>query len=232
MIGVLVFLRLTGKSQMANLTPLDTVNSVVMGALIGSILYMPDESVWVLVFAIVIWILLNVILRYLLQNTTFNRLLHGKSDFLIKDGEVNLKAIRRNNLGIEQLRAILRENEIYSLRDVSELRFETDGKFTIYRKKNDLDTFLLINAGTILDDALKRSGQNETWLRDKMKTFGFENLKKIYCAEWSPSRGFYIITTDGKIIDRMDKPKKKKPRKRKVIVKNENAEGKTTVKSE
>ncbi len=42
MIGVLLFLRMTGKTQMANLTALDTVNTIVLEALVGSIIYMPD----------------------------------------------------------------------------------------------------------------------------------------------------------------------------------------------
>ena len=38
MIGILVFLRIAGKAQMAQITPLDTVSAFVIGALVGGIL--------------------------------------------------------------------------------------------------------------------------------------------------------------------------------------------------
>ena len=44
MIGILVFLRLAGKAQMAQITPLDTVSAFAIGALVGGVLYNPDMS--------------------------------------------------------------------------------------------------------------------------------------------------------------------------------------------
>lgn len=37
MLGVLFFLRISGKTQMAQLTPLDSVNAFVLGALVGGV---------------------------------------------------------------------------------------------------------------------------------------------------------------------------------------------------
>lgn len=54
MIGILAFLRITGKAQMAQLTPLDTVSAFVIGALVGGVLYNPDMSVWHLLFALAV----------------------------------------------------------------------------------------------------------------------------------------------------------------------------------
>ena len=51
MLGILVFLRITGKTQMAQLTPLDTVSAFVIGALVGGVLYNPDMSMWHILFA-------------------------------------------------------------------------------------------------------------------------------------------------------------------------------------
>lgn len=55
MIGILVFLRIAGKAQMAQLTPLDTVSAFVIGALVGGVLYNPDMSVWHILFALAVW---------------------------------------------------------------------------------------------------------------------------------------------------------------------------------
>ena len=41
MIGILVFLRIAGKAQMAQITPLDTVSAFVIGALVGGFYTIP-----------------------------------------------------------------------------------------------------------------------------------------------------------------------------------------------
>ncbi len=41
MLGVLFFLRISGKTQMAQLTPLDSVNAFVLGALVGGVSIVP-----------------------------------------------------------------------------------------------------------------------------------------------------------------------------------------------
>ena len=38
MLGVIFFLRVSGKTQMAQLTPLDSVNAFVLGALVGGVI--------------------------------------------------------------------------------------------------------------------------------------------------------------------------------------------------
>lgn len=125
MMGVLLFLRMTGKTQMANLTPLDTVNTIVLGALVGSIIYMSDTRIWILGFAMLVWFILNIAVRGLLKINFFNKLIHGKPDFLIREGKLDMKVLDKNNLGIDQFRAKLREKEILSLLDVDEAVFET-----------------------------------------------------------------------------------------------------------
>lgn len=54
MIGILVFLRVTGKAQMGQVTPLDTVSAFVIGALVGGVLYNPEMSMWHILFALTV----------------------------------------------------------------------------------------------------------------------------------------------------------------------------------
>lgn len=199
MLGVLVFLRMTGKTQMANLTPLDTVNTIVLGALVGSIIYMPDTRVWILGFALAVWFALNMLVRLLLKVNYFNQLIHGKPEFLIKNGKIDLKILKKNHLGIEQFRAKLRESQIFSLLDVDEVVFETDGKFTIVEKKQTPESYLLVNNGEIAEDMLKEAGRDKKWLEKELAGLGYTEIKKIFCAEYTPERGFYVIDVDGAI---------------------------------
>lgn len=202
MIGVLLFLRMTGKTQMANLTPLDTVNTIVLGALVGSIIYMPDTRVWILAFAMVVWFLLNILVRLLLRLNFFSRLIHGEPEVLIKDGKINLEIMKRNNLGIDQFRAKLRESDVFSLLDVDEVVFETDGKFTIIKKNKGSESYLLISNGEIVKEELQSSGYDEDWLEKQLSDFGYEKTVDIFAAEYTTKRGFYVIDKDGNILNK------------------------------
>ncbi|MFC2319781.1 MAG: DUF421 domain-containing protein, partial [Segatella oulorum] len=64
MIGILAFLRIAGKAQMAQITPLDTVSAFVIGALVGGVLYNPDMSMWHILFALAVWTAFNLFVRF------------------------------------------------------------------------------------------------------------------------------------------------------------------------
>ena len=114
MLGVIFFLRISGKTQMAQLTPLDSVNSFVLGALVGGVIYNPDTPVWYLVFAFAVWTAANVSLRYLMRFHRIRRAIKGDSVMLVRDRRLVMREFRRNGLEMEQFRTMLRENGIFS----------------------------------------------------------------------------------------------------------------------
>ena len=199
MVGVLFFLRLSGKTQMAQMTPTDTVNSFVIGAIVGGIIYAPELSVWDMLFAILIWMFINLLVKWLTKNEFFKHLIHGQSEFIIKDGLLDLKAMERNNLDIEELITKLREQEIYSLLDVDDVRLEIDGQLTVFQKKKDLLSYLLVSNGAVLKESLAEAGKDLDWLQAELAQLGFPDISKLYCLEWTPHRGFYVVDKHGAI---------------------------------
>lgn len=109
MIGILVFLRLAGKAQMAQITPLDTVSAFVIGALVGGVLYNPDMSMWHILFALAVWTGFNMLVRFAMRSARLRHFIKGESVFLVKDGIINFKNFKRNSLEMEQFRLLLRQ---------------------------------------------------------------------------------------------------------------------------
>ncbi|MCD7899851.1 MAG: DUF421 domain-containing protein [Bacteroides sp.] len=166
---------------------------------------MPDTRFWILGFAMLIWFILNLLVRWLLRVNLFSKLINGEPEILIKDGKIDMTILKRNNLGIDQFRAKLRESEIFSLLDVEEVVFETDGEFTIIKKKSGSESFLLISNGEIVEEQLKDSGHDKSWLQKNLKELGYDKMEEIFCAEYTPRRGFYIIDMDGNIMNKNKK---------------------------
>ena len=180
MIGVIFFMRLAGKTQMGMITPLDTVNSFIIGALIGGVIYNPGLSVWLMLFSIFIWALINIAVRQLSKINFINRLINGSSEYLIKKGVLMLGTLKKNNMTMHQLKTKLREQEVFWLLDVDDVRFETNGAITVFRKEDAILSYLLINKGEILKATLRDAKRDEDWLRNEMDKLGFLILKSFF----------------------------------------------------
>lgn len=198
MLGVILFLRISGKTQMAQLTPLDSVNAFVLGAIVGGVIYNPDTPVWYLVFSFAVWTAVNVALRYLMRFRRIRKAIRGDTVMIVRDRKLVLREFRRNGLEMEQFRTMLRENGIFSMFDVDDVRFETNGHITVSRRNEPPESYLMVNNGKILDSSLRRSGKSKRWLMRHLQQLGFRSAEKLFCAEWTPGRGFYVVPLEEK----------------------------------
>ncbi|MDR1683966.1 MAG: DUF421 domain-containing protein [Elusimicrobiota bacterium] len=200
LICILVFLRFMGKTQVSQMTPLDTVNAFVIGAMVSGVVYDPDVTVWHFVWAIAVWMLLNYAVRFLSHSNFFSNLVFGKAEYLIKNGIINLALVRKNHMDLEAIKSVLRERDIYSLTDVKDLIFERDGNFSVTTRKNRQDSCILIDNGEPVEDALKNIGKTQEWLDGEMKNFNLAQGQEIFALDWTPGKGFYIVDKDGNIL--------------------------------
>lgn len=201
MVGVLCFLRISGKSQMTQMSPTDVVNSFVIGAIVGGTIYAPDLSVWYMIFGMIIWTIINIVIHLLTKIPFFNRLFYGSVDFLIKDGVMDLKAMHRNKINAGQLVGKLREQRIFTLLDVDDVRLETDGQITVFMKTEDTPGFLLVSEGNIQEENLKDAQRSSTWLKAELQKLKFNKIEDLFCVEWTPKRGFFIVDNNGETLD-------------------------------
>ena len=199
MLGILVFLRITGKAQMAQLTPLDTVSAFVIGALVGGVLYNPDMSMWHILFALAVWTGFNMLVRFAMRSARLRHFIKGESSFLVRNGAINFKAFKRNSLEMEQFRRLLRQKGIFSMFDVDDVVFETNGAVTVLPTERTADSILFVNNGEIVESSLKRANcSRELVLRNIVRN-GFKGPHELFCMEWTPRRGFYFVTFDGDV---------------------------------
>lgn len=197
MIGILVFLRIAGKAQMAQITPLDTVSAFVIGALVGGVLYNPNMSMWHILFALAVWTAFNLFVRFCMRSARLRHFIKGESEYLVKNGIINFKAFKRNSLEMEQFRMLLRQKGIFSMFDIEDVLFETNGAVTVSEPGEMAESHLLINNGAIVEHNLKRSHRSKSWVLHQLKSNGYGNPSDLFCMEWTPRKGFYFVTYEG-----------------------------------
>ena len=199
MIGILVFLRIAGKAQMAQITQLDTVSAFVIGALVGGVLYNPDMSMWHILFALTVWTLFNMLIRFAMRSARLRHFIKGESVFLVKDGAINFKNFKRNSLEMEQFRLLLRQKGIFSMFDAEDVIFETNGAVTVLPPNHTAPSFLLVNNGAIIESTLDQCNRSKTWVLSNIVHNGFESPSELFCMEWTPRKGFYFVTYEGEV---------------------------------
>ena len=199
MIGILAFLRITGKAQMAQITPLDTVSAFVIGALVGGVLYNPDMSMLHMGFALIVWTGFNMLVRFAMRSAYMRHLIKGKSDFLVKKGIINFGNFKRNSLEMEQFRMLLRQKGIFSMFDVEDVLFETNGAVTVLPTGKTADSFLIVNNGEFVESGLAGSEKSKEWALYHIKRNGFNSPSELFCMEWTPNKGIYFVSFEGKV---------------------------------
>lgn len=199
MIGILAFLRITGKAQMAQITPLDTVSAFVIGALVGGALYNPDMSMLHIIFALIVWTGFNMLVRFAMRSAYMRHLIKGKSDFLVKKGIINFGNFKRNSLEMEQFRMLLRQKGIFSMFDVEDVLFETNGAVTVLPTGKTADSFLIVNNGEFVESGLAGSEKSKEWALYHIKRNGFNGPSELFCMEWTPNKGIYFVSFKGKV---------------------------------
>lgn len=210
LIGVLLVLRLMGKKELAQITPLDFVYALILGGIIEESLYDSAVPVYEMLFSLFYWALLIFVLEKIsIKSPWFKRIAQGGPEVLIENGELNIKSMKRNNMDVDEVRMLLRMQGVFSVSEVRYGILEESGQLSVMQfakeepptRKETLDDFeentmsmLLIDAGKIENKRLEERGLDETWLRNKIKEKTGEDVENIYFAEWDEDEEFYIQT--------------------------------------
>lgn len=208
LLALLLITRILGKKEMSQLTPFDFIYSIVLGGILEESIYDDKVNPLHVWFAVAVWGIMLYIIEKLTQKYDKIRiLLKGETSILIKDGEFNIDELNKNNLEMEQLRVMMRQQGVFSLSEVCDLFLEPGGTISLkkYAKydpvtpemlnldaKDGSVNFLFVDEGKVNEGILKYVGKSKQWLYDSLAEEGYPNLREILYAEWSETNGFYI----------------------------------------
>ena len=201
-IGIFILLRIMGKKTMSELTPFDLIYILLLGAVVEEAIYDDKVNVLHVLFAILLWGIFVYVIEKALQHTDkFSTFIEGEPAILIEKGRLNLKELEANYFDIEQLRSMLRQNNVYSIADVYYAILEVNGNLTVItRDEAVVPSALLIEFGTIQENTLNYIMKDELWLRTELSKQGHNDLSEIVYCEWlESSKELKIETYDNTI---------------------------------
>ncbi|RXI98602.1 DUF421 domain-containing protein [Anaerobacillus alkaliphilus] len=122
-----LFLRVSGRKSIAQMT----VTTTVIMISIGSIIVQPiiEDSVTKTIISIGIFIGVLIIVEYLqVHFNGLEKLFTGKAKSVIENGQINLENLRKMRLTIDKIEMQLRQNGVSNISDVKNATIEANGQ--------------------------------------------------------------------------------------------------------
>jgi uncharacterized membrane protein YcaP (DUF421 family) len=173
---LLVAIRLMGKRVAGQLSLSELAVIVTLGAAIGVPIEVPEHGMLPAAIVLAVAIAYQRVIGFLsFRSRRMELLTQGDLTVLMRDGVLNLPAMRKSGLSRERVYAALRERGIEHLGEVRRMYFETSGAFSIYPANNprpglsivppehpglerQRDLVACVSCGTVLEQS-RRSGK-------------------------------------------------------------------------
>ncbi|WP_240376462.1 DUF421 domain-containing protein [Bacillus piscicola] len=184
---LLLTLRMMGKREIGDISVLDFVVSIMFAELAVISIEDTKEPLIKTVIPIVILLMIQVTLAFLsLKSERVRHLLDGKPTFLIKNGQIDEKAMKKQRYNFDDLLTQIRQQNVKDISDVEFAVLEPSGDLSVFEKEEGEQTFFplpLIIDGKVQADHLQKAKKDELWLRRELRKAGIMHIHDIsYCA--------------------------------------------------
>lgn len=213
-IALLIAMRLMGKRQLGELE----LSELVITVLISDIAAHPLQDIGIplmngLLPIIILLCCELIISGVIVKSNRAKEFLCGKPSFLIVNGVINQKEMKKNRFSPDELAEELRTQSIL---DISLIKFailETDGRLNIVlfpserpvtagqmsiQTKDSGYPVIVINNGKIVEKNLQLCGRDEGWLQNELSVRKIKDVKDVYLMSVNSAGQIYFAQAEGK----------------------------------
>ncbi|WP_379969582.1 YetF domain-containing protein [Ectobacillus sp. sgz5001026] len=215
-IVLLVLARLLGKKQLSQLTFFNYITGITIGSIAANIAGENETSFLNGLTSIIWWSFLTFVMEYIgIKSSKARIILDDEPTIVMKEGKILEKALKSVRLNIDDFSMMLREQGVFSSKDVSYAVLEPDGKLSILKKvenqlvtKKDLQVpttipkYLpteIISDGEIVHKNLKELDVTKEWVLQQLKKQGIHSIEEVFYAEIQTDGSLYIDLKRDKI---------------------------------
>lgn len=209
---VLLFaMRLMGKRQIGELQTSELITTLLLSELAVGPITNKNLPIIHAIIPIFLLLSLEVITSFALtKSNRLKKLLYGAPTILIKDGEINIKALVDNRIEIDELMSELRQKNAPDVSSVKYAILEDNGKLSVFLKAEKspptgedfhltpIDGGIaheIIIDGEVVEENLTLMGKDNKWLS---KQLGKENtdLKDVFLFTLNDADEIRLIRKD------------------------------------
>jgi uncharacterized membrane protein YcaP (DUF421 family) len=199
--------RIMTKKAIAEMTAYEIAGLMVISNVAAEPLV--DKVVIKSVYGVGMLIVLMLITGRLALINKLTPIFEHTATIVIENGQINMLALKRLHLTLNQLEGLLRQQGHDKVSDIQTAVFEAQGNLSVFPKAEntpvtlkDLNiassnkqlTLPLILDGSIIESNLQHIHKNELWLLSELKKQGIQNYKKqVALAELDSSWNVVIV---------------------------------------
>lgn len=192
---ITIIYRIMGKREIGELSIMDFIVSIFITDMVAMSIENYKESIWISLIPIIILTTIQIVFSYVsMKNKTIKNVVDGKPSIIMKNGKINFEEMKIQRYGLEDLLSQLRELSVKSLEEVDYAILETNGKLSIFLKKDDKKRIYpmpLIVDGEIEIETLKELNKNKEWLDKELRKKKVKLEDIFYC--FYKNKKLYII---------------------------------------
>ncbi len=206
---LLVLARFMGKKQISQLTFFHYVTGITIGSIAADIAGESETPFTDGLVAMVWWAVLTIIMNFIAMKSKKARvLLDDKPIIVIQEGRIEEEALRKARLTTNDLNMLLREQSIFSVKDVYYAIFEVNGKLSVMKRagtenatRMDVKASVkepkyipteIISDGELILKNLADLNVTEEWVLAELKKKGINRVDQIFYAEIQENGDLYI----------------------------------------
>ena len=207
--AVVIFLiRVMGKRQIGELQPAEFVVTMLVSEIAS--IPMQDNTIPILnsISALFVLVAYEVITSAVsLKSYKFRAFVQGHPIIVIRDGVIDIKALKKMRMSVNDLMGALRQKDVFEISQVSYAIFETNGQISVLLKPENMNAtagdlnlrpqdegmpFAVICDGTVIEDAVEQSGIERSKIKSAVSSAGME-ISEVLIMTVTPHGKTYIV---------------------------------------
>jgi uncharacterized membrane protein YcaP (DUF421 family) len=214
-LSLLVFCRLLGKTQVAQLTFFEYVTGITIGSIAGELTTDLGVRPWPMFAGLAAWAGLTLATQYAaLKSRWVSKMLDGEPVIVVQNGQVLEANLRATRLRLDDLLTLLRTKGVFTLREVEFALLEPTGELSVLKRSqylpatpSDLQiptdyqglSIELVVDGQVQEQNLSRLGLNADWLRQQLLEQKHVRLEETFFVSLDTSGHLYVDTCRDRI---------------------------------
>ena len=203
--------RIMERKEISEMTFLNFSSGIAIGSIAGNLAFNQHLSILNGIISLIGWSLFTLLSgRIVIKSKKARKVIDGEPLIIIKNGKIMEKPLRKVNLDLDTLTALLRQKDIFSITEVEYAIFEITGKLSVMKKDNKqpvtkgdmnivnpqkklLPTITeVVSDGIINITNLEKLNLNTGWLNEQLLQAGIKTISDVFYAEVQPDNKLYI----------------------------------------
>ncbi|MDE5412011.1 DUF421 domain-containing protein [Alkalihalobacterium chitinilyticum] len=197
-----------GKRSLGEMPIFDFLIIITLSNVIGADIADPTvDHIYTYLAVIVIPLLQKSVARLLISNRKLGKKLTFEPTLVIQDGKVLVENLRRIQYTIDNVLQMLRQKDIFDIREVKVAIIEGNGQMSVMKQENKMEVTIedmnlekksvslalpLIVEGEVYEDILTYVGLDRPWLIKELQKRRIPNVNRIFFASINQNQELHI----------------------------------------